>query len=122
MSRGEIIVLVCLLCLMPLWAAGSIILFALGVVRCGRMIDPYYDGGDSGGKRERCPLDPHGPRDDRSLKTPEDAGPGGDNADWWPRFERDLGRYVEEHESCPSAAAPTSAQASKEASGTRTPG
>src|SRR5436305_1203112 len=120
MSSGEMIALLCLLCLLPLWAAGSIILFALGVVRCGRLIDPYYDGGGSGGKRDRCPLNPDAPRDDRGVEGPEDAGPGGYEADWWPQFERELGHYVEEQESCPSGHAATSTEPGRGASGTQT--
>jgi hypothetical protein len=117
MSSGEIIALLGVLCILPLWAAGSIILFALGVVRCGRLIDPYYDGGGSGGERDQCPLDPHGPRDDRGVRGPQDAGPEGYRADWWPRFERELGRYVEEQESCPSGQAATSTEPGGELTG-----
>jgi hypothetical protein len=102
MSSAEIIALLCVLCLLPLWAAGSIIVFALGAVRCGRLMDPYCDGGDSGGKREHCPLNPDGPRGDQGAPGPEHAAPEGYKADWWPRFERELGRYMEEQESCPS--------------------
>jgi hypothetical protein len=107
MSSGEIIALTCVLCLVPVWAAGSIILFALGTVSCGRKLDPYYDGGDSGGERGRCPFGPHGPRDGRGVQEPQDARPGRYDADWWPQFERELGRYVEEQESCPSGRGPT---------------
>jgi hypothetical protein len=121
MSSGEIIALVCVLCLVPVWAAGSIIMFALGAVRCGRLIDPYYDGGGSGGDRGHCPLGPHGPRDDGGLQEPEDAPPGREDADWWPQFERELGRYVEEHESAPAGRDPVSAEPGSGASGTPTP-
>jgi hypothetical protein len=103
MSSGEMIALVCVLSLLPLWAAGSIVLFALGTVRCGRLIDPYWDDhSSSGGRGDHCPLDPDAPRDDRGVEGPEDAGPGRVEGDWWPQFERELGRYVEERESCPS--------------------
>ena len=120
MSSGEIIALVCVLCLVPVWAAGSIIMFALGAVRCGRLMDPYYEGG-SGGESGRCPLGPHGPRDDRGLQEPQDVRPGRSEADWWPQFERELGRYVEEQESCPSGRDPVSAEPGSGASGTPTP-
>jgi hypothetical protein len=100
MSIG-IIALLCVVCLAPLWAAASIVRFALGTCRCGVLLDPYHEGGDSGGKRDRCPVNPQGPRDDGGVEGPEDRGPGGGKADWWPQFERDLGRYVEERRSCP---------------------
>jgi hypothetical protein len=117
MSSAEIIALVCVLCLVPVWAAGSIIMFALGAVRCGRMMDPYHEDG-SGGERGRCPLGPHGPRDDGDRNDPQDV-PGRDDADWWPQFERDLGRYVEQQE-CPSGRDPVSADPGTEAGGTPT--
>jgi hypothetical protein len=116
MSSAEIIALVCVLCLVPVWAAGSIIMFALGAVRCGRLMDPYYDEGGSGGERGCCPLGPRGPRDDGGVPKPL----GRDDADWWPQFERELGRYVEEQESCPSGRDPVWAQPGSEASGTAT--
>jgi hypothetical protein len=124
MSSAEIIALVCILCLVPLWAAGSIIMFALGTIRCGRLMDPYYDGGGSGGERDRCPMNPQPPRDDRGVEEPNEPRPGRDEAAWWPQFERELGRYVKEHESLPSGrgATPTEAQsAASGVSGTRTP-
>lgn len=110
MSRGEIIALLCVVCLVPLWAYASIILFALGAVRCGRLIDPYYDDG-SGGKPDHCPMNPHRPPEDRDVEGPEGAGPGGHEADWWPQFELELGRYVEEQESCPSGHGATAPEA-----------
>ena len=120
MSSAEIIVVLCVLCLLPLGAAGSILLFALGTVRCGRLMDPYYDGGDSGGRRESCPFHPHGPSGDRGVNGPEDAGPEGYKADWWPAFERELGRYVQEQECCPSGQGETAAQPGLGTSGTPT--
>lgn len=120
MSSGEIIALLCVLCLLPLWAAGSIIWFALGMVRCGRLMDPYYDGGGSGGERDHCPMNPLGPPDDHGVRGPQDEGPEGDDADWWPRFERELGRYVEDRESCPSGEGVTEIEPVPEASGSRT--
>jgi hypothetical protein len=120
MSKAEVIALVCALCLVPLWAVSSIIMFALGTVRCGRLIDPYYEGGGSGGESGQCPMGPHGPRDDRGVEGPQHPRPGRHEADWWPRFERELGRYVEERESCPSGRAATSTEPASGASGTPT--
>lgn len=116
MSSGEIIALVCVLCLVPLWAAGSIIVFALGAVRCGRLMDPYYGGG-SGGERGHCPMHPHGPRGDPGDEEREGAAPGRNEADWWPQFERELGRYVEEQETCPSGSDAISTEPGSGASG-----
>ncbi|MGN6166951.1 MAG: hypothetical protein ACTHQQ_02095 [Solirubrobacteraceae bacterium] len=110
MSSGEMIALVCVLCLVPLWAAGSIIMFALGAVHCGRMMDPYYGAGGSGGERGHCPMDPRGPRDDRGDEERQGGRPGHHEADWWPQFERELGRYVEEQEPCPSGPGATSTE------------
>lgn len=108
MSKAEVIALVCVLCLVPLWAASTIIMFALGTVRCGRMMDPYYEGGGSGGAADRCPMGPHGPRNDPGAEVPQDPTPGRHEADWWPQFERELGRYAELQESCPSGSTATS--------------
>ncbi len=96
MSSGEIIALVCVLALLPLWAAGSIIRFALGTCKCGVLLDPYADSEGGGGKRGDCPMKPHGPQDDGG-EGPEGTGP---RPDWWPQFERELGRYVAEQK-CP---------------------
>lgn len=117
MSSAEIIVLLCVLCLVPLWAAGSIIMFALGTVRCGRLIDPYYDAGGGDDERGRCPVGPHGPRADGGVKQPQDARPGPHEADWWPEFEREWGRYVEEQESCPTGRDQAATEPGDEASG-----
>lgn len=100
MSSGAIIAVVCALCIVPLWAAGKIILFALGACRCGVLLDPYRGGGD-GRKRDQCPVNPNGPRDDRGVEEPQDARAEGQKGDWWPQFERELGRYVEEQKRCP---------------------
>ena len=118
MSSEEIIALLCVLCLVPLWAAGSIILFALGTVRCGRLLDPYSGEGGSDGKRGHCPFSPHGPNDDRGVRGPQEGCPGPDEADWWPQFERELGRYVEEQKSCPSGRDQTATEPRKNAAGT----
>lgn len=119
MSKAEVIALVCVLCLVPLWAASSIIMFALGTVRCGRLIDPYYEGGGSGGETGQCPMGPHGPQDGRGVDA-QDLRPGRHEADWWPQFERELGRYAEEQESCPSGAAATLTEPGSGASETPT--
>jgi hypothetical protein len=120
MSSAEIIALLCVLCLVPLWAAGSIIMFALGTVRCGRLMDPYHGGGGSDGKRGQCPVGPHGPTDDGGTERPPHRRPEPHEADWWPQFERELGRYVEEHESCPSGRDQTATEPGTGASGTPT--
>jgi len=118
MSKAEVIALVCVLCLVPLWAAASIIMFALGGVRCGRLMDPYYEGGGSGGELGQCPMGPHGPRDEGGVEGPRAPRPGRNEADWWPQFERELGRYVEEQESCPSGRGATSTDSGSGASET----
>ncbi len=100
MSSGEIIALVCVISVVPLWAAVSIVRFALGTCECGVLLDPYADSGGSDDKRGDCPMKPHGPRDEGG-EGPEGAGPRGDKSDWWPQFERDLGRYVAEQR-CPA--------------------
>lgn len=120
MSKAEVIALVCILCLVPLWAASSVIMFALGTVRCGRLIDPYYDGGGSGGETGQCPLGPHGPQDNRGVEEPQDPQPGSHEADWWPQFEQELGRYAKEQEPCPSGRATTSTELHSSASETPT--
>lgn len=122
MSKAEVIALVCVLCLVPLWAVSSIIMFALGTVRCGRLIDPYYESGGSGGEsgHGQCPMGPHNPPDDRGVEGPGDPRTGRHEADWWPQFERDLGRYVEAKESCPSGRAGTSTEPATGASETPT--
>ena len=120
MSSAEIIALLCVVCLVPLWIAGSMVRFALGVCRCGALLDPYHDGGGSGGKRDGCPVNPHGPRDDPGVEGPEDPGPRGDKGDWWPEFEQELGRYVKEQESCPARHGATLSEPTTGANGTRT--
>lgn len=103
MSTGAIIALVCVVSLMPLWAAISIIRFALGTCACGVLLDPYKGQGDGGSRRrDGCPVNPRGP-DDGGAEGPKDAGLGGEKTDWWPQFERELGRYTEEQRSCPHA-------------------
>ena len=122
MSTGAMIGLLCGLCLVPLWAAASLFRFALGMHRCSRRLDDHYyydDGGGSGGARDDCPASPHGPRDDRGEDGPEDDS-GRYGADWWPQFERELGRYVQEQESCPSGRGATATEPGSEASGTPT--
>lgn len=98
----ELIALLCGLCLVPFLAAGSIIMFALGTIRCGRLMDPYSDENNGGTNGGRCPLGPHGPPSEPSAKGPKGVGSRDPEADWWPQFERELGRYVEEQESCPA--------------------
>jgi hypothetical protein len=103
MSTGEIIALVCVVSLLPLWAAGSIIRFALGTCSCGVALDPYRGEGDGGSRRrDRCPANPRGP-DGRGGDGPQDPEGQDEKEDWWPQFERDLGRYVEEQRPCPWA-------------------
>ena len=120
MSSAEIIALLCVVCLVPLFIAGSIVRFALGVCSCGVLLDPYHDGGGSGGKGDGCPVNPHGPRDDPDVEGPQGAGPSGDKGDWWPQFEHELGRYVEEQEACPSRHGVTSSKSTRGANRTRT--
>lgn len=120
MSSGEIIALLCVLCLVPLCAAGSVIVFALGKVRCGRLMDPYYDEGGSGSKRDHCPLNPRDPRGDRGVRGPGDRGPSDENVDWWAQFEREFGSYVVEQEQCPSGHGATETEPVREAGGSPT--